>query len=360
MAGGDDSSQEKSEKPTPKRLRDARKKGQVAKSKDLETVVVFIGAFACIAFFGSMMWASMKEVMEKAFHLVDHDPVPSEMYALGKSALISVAKSSAPFLLGLFLISAIVGFFQVGPIFSFETLKPQLNKLNAIENLKNMFKMKTVVELVKNIFKMVIVGMIAYYIIKSMMAPFLLTVTSPIEVAAKVGNLMVTKFMIRFILFFMLIAVIDIYFQRKEFMKNLMMSKEEVKREYKEDEGDPHIKHQRKQIHQEMAMGDAKQAVKGADAIVTNPTHLAIAIKYDKKDMMAPQIVAKGQRMYAEFIKELAKEYDIPVVRNVPLAWALIEMEVGDDVPEKLYVAVAEILTFVYRLKQERESKVSE
>lgn len=353
---GNDSSQEKSEKPTPKKLRDARKKGQVAKSKEVETVAVFIGAFACMAFFGGMMWAAMKEVMEMAFKMVDHDPVPSEMYDLGKAAFFSIAKASSPFLLGLFLIAGLVGFFQVGPMFSLEVLQPQLNKLNMIENLKNMFKMKTVIELVKNIFKIVVVGFIAYSVIKSMFGPFLLTVTSPIEMAAKVGNMMIVKFMIRFLIFFILIAILDTYFQRKEFMKNLMMSKEEVKREYKEDEGDPHIKHQRKQIHQEMAMGDAKQAVKGADAIVTNPTHLAIAIKYDKKDMMAPQIVAKGQRMYAEFIKELAKEYDIPVIRNVPLAWALIELEIGDDVPEKLYAAVAEILTFVYRLKQERES----
>ncbi len=168
-------------------------------------------------------------------------------------------------------------------------------------------------------------------------------------------GMIIVKFLVRFLIVFLLVAAMDIFLQRKEYIKNLKMSKDEVKREYKEDEGDPLIKGHRRQLHMEMAMGDVRQKVKNADAVVTNPTHLAIAIQYDKKEMIAPQVVAKGQRLFAEIIKEIAKENDVPIIRNVPLAWALIELEIEDEIPEKLYVATAEILTFVYKMKEERE-----
>ena len=135
----------------------------------------------------------------------------------------------------------------------------------------------------------------------------------------------------------------------------MKMTKDEVKREYKEDEGDPLIKGQRKQLHQELAMSDVAQQVSKSDVVVTNPTHIAVAIKYDSAEAVAPEIMAKGQRLYAQHIRELADQHDIPIMRNIPLAWALIELEVGDEVPEHLYQAVAEILAFVYRLKAEKE-----
>lgn len=351
------SSQEKSEKPTPKRLRDARKKGQVAHSKDLETVMIFLAAFAVIAVSVGYMSNQFKELMDVAFKAVSHgDPQMDEVYHIGKMAFFTAIKASAPILGVLMVVAALVGFLQVGPVFSLEPLKPQLKKLNMIENLQNMFKPKTFIELFKNIFKIVVIFLIAYLVLKSMLEPFLLTVTVPLEGASRLGGMVLTRFLIRFLIMFMLIALLDLVVQRKEYTKNLKMSKEEVKREYKEDEGDPLIKGQRRQIHQEMAMGDARQNVKKADAVVTNPTHLAIAIKYDKNEMVAPQIMAKGQRLYAEFIKDLAKEFDVPIIRNVPLAWSLIELEIGDEIPEKLYVATAEILTFVYQLKEEKKS----
>lgn len=355
MAQGD-SSQEKTEQPTPKRLRDARKKGQVFHSKDLDAVLALVAIFAAIAFSHSFMSSRLKELMDAAFKVISRpDLGVDDIYQLGELAFMTAIKVSAPVIATAFFTALLVGFAQVGPVFSMDPLMPQLKKLNMIENLKNMAKPKTLFELLKNIVKLVVIFLIAYSVVKGMLEPFLLTVTTSLEGAAKLGSMVIVRFMIRFLILFLIIAILDLMIQRRDYIKNLKMSKEEVKREYKEDEGDPLIKGHRRQLHQEMAMGDTRQKVKNADAVITNPTHLAIAIQYDKKEMMAPQIVAKGQRLFAEYIRQLAQEYDVPIIRNVPLAWSLIELEIDDEIPEKLYVTVAEILTFVYKLKEERE-----
>jgi flagellar biosynthetic protein FlhB len=352
-----DSSQEKTEQPTSKRLREARRKGQVFKSKDLEAVAVFIGVFAGIAMTHDYMSSSLRSFMEEAFRTIAKGELTgADIYGVGKMAFLTMIKVSFPVVGIAMLMAAIVGYLQVGSVFSMEPLKPQMKKLNAIENLKNMFKPKMLVELVKNLIKLAVIFFIAYSVLKGMLEPFLLTVSAPIEGTAKLGSMILVKFFVRFLIVFLLVACMDLFLQRKEYIKNLKMTKEEVKREYKEDEGDPMIKGARRQLHMEMAMGGGTpQKVKNADAVVTNPTHIAIAIKYDKNDMVAPTVVAKGQRLYAEYIKDLAKEYEVPIIRNVPLAWSLLELEIDDEIPETLYVAVAEILTFVYKMKEERE-----
>ncbi|MBI2981510.1 MAG: EscU/YscU/HrcU family type III secretion system export apparatus switch protein [Deltaproteobacteria bacterium] len=349
------SSQEKTEQPTPKRLRDARKKGQVFKSRDLETVVVLIAAFAVLFFTRSYVAGELRRLMELVFKEVGHSEFDMGLInQLGFVSMMTLVKVSAPFLMTVVFVAALVGFLQVGPVFSIEPLKPQTKRLNAIENLKNMLKPKILFELAKNIFKVVVVFLIAALVIKGMLEPFLLSVTVSLDGASKLGGMMLVRFLLRFFIFFLMLAVLDLMMQRREYIKNLKMTKEEVKREYKEDEGDPLIRSQRRQLHMEMAMGDVRQQVKNADVVITNPTHLAIAVKYQKEEMVAPQVVAKGQRIFAEFIKELAEEYEIPIVRNIPLAWSLIELEIGDEIPENLYLAVAEVLTFVYKLKQQK------
>ena len=351
-------SQEKTEDATPKRLRDARKKGQTYKSKDLETVMVLIAAFGSLVVSRSMMWRELKNLMELTFKSIGKSEITLSLISqLVQASLITLIKVSLPVLATVTLVAALVGFLQVGAIFSVDPLMPQTKRLNAIENLKNMFKPKIFFELAKNIFKIVLVFLIAYFVLKGMLEPFLLSVTVPLEGSAKLASMVIVRFLIRFFIFFIMIAILDLMMQRREFMKNLKMSKEEVKREYKEDEGDPLIRSHRRQLQMVMAMGDVRQQVKSSDVVITNPTHLAIAIKYNKEEMTAPQIVAKGQRLFAEHIRELAKEFGIPVVRNIPLAWSLIELEIGDEIPESLYYTVAEILTFVYRLKTDQEGK---
>ncbi len=352
-----DSSQEKSELPTPKRLREARKKGQVAKSRDMEGVMVLIACFAVIGFTWSHIVGELKNLMTESFRTAIMPEVRiDQVYQMGRLALFTLIKVCLPILGAGVIMAALAGFLQTGAVFSMEPLKPQMKKLNAIENLRQMFKPKILFELAKNIVKMVVIFLIAYTVLKGMLEPFLLTATTDLEGASKLGGMIVIRFLIRFLIVFLLVALSDLVMQRKQYIKNLKMTKEEVKREYKEDEGDPLIKSARRQLHMEMAMGDVKNRVKNADAVVTNPTHLAVAIRYDKDEMIAPQIVAKGQRLFAEYIKEIAKEFDVPIIRNVPLAWSLIELEIDDEVPEKLFIAVAEILTFVYRLKEERRT----
>ena len=153
-------------------------------------------------------------------------------------------------------------------------------------------------------------------------------------------------------------AVMDFFYQKWQFKKDMRMTKDEVKREYKADEGDPQIKSARKQIHFELAMQGGVQEVKNADAVVTNPEHLAVAIRYDEEEMNAPRVIAKGQRLWAQKIIEMAKANNIPIMRNIPLAHALNRLEIGEEVPEELYEAVAEVLVFVQRLSEEQQSSL--
>ncbi len=347
--------QEKTEEATPKRLRDARKKGQVARSRDLNTIVILIAAFALIIFMRGYMGEQFKNLLTSHFDAISRQEITNElMFIMARESFISYIKIVAPFLGAMALVALAIGFFQTGPIFSGEPLKPQTKRLNAIENFKNMFKMTTFVELLKNIAKIVVIFWIAYLVIVDSLREVVLTVSSTPEKSMQVGSHIVAMFLAKVFVVFIIIAFIDFMVQRWQYKKQLRMTKEEVKREYKQDEGDPLIKSARRHLHRELAMSDVREQVKTSDVVVTNPTELAVAIKYDDKEMVAPQITAKGQRLFADMIRELADEYGVPIVQNPPLAWTLIEMDVGDEVPEEIYAAVAEILVYVYRLKEQK------
>lgn len=349
------SSQERTEDATPKRLRDARKKGQVARSRDMNTIVILIVAFALIAFMRGFIGDELRSFMQSNLDLVARKDLSIEVLFLeGRRSFETYLRIVAPFLLIMTVVAAAVGFLQTGPIFSGEPMKPQMKRLNVVENLKNMFKVTTFVELLKNIAKMSLIFLLAYLVIVDSLREVVLTVTATPQQSSLVAARLVAVFLVKVFIVFIIIAIIDFMVQRWQYKKQLRMTKEEVKREYKQDEGDPLIKSARRHLHQELAMSDTRQAVRSADAVVTNPVELAVAIKYDDKEMVAPQVVAKGQRMFAEMIREIAEEFRIPIVENPPLAWTLIELDIGDEVPDELYAAVAEILVFVYRLRKER------
>jgi flagellar biosynthetic protein FlhB len=349
--------QEKTEEATPKRLRDARKKGQVARSRDLNTIVILICAFALIAFMRGYMGEQFRALFQSNFELAAKgDITPEILFLTGQKTFMSYVKIVAPFLAVIVVIAFAVGFFQTGPIFSGEPLKPQPKRLNAVENLKNMFKITTLVELLKNIAKMSLIFYIAYTVIADSLREVVLTVTSTPEKSMQVGSHIVVSFFIKVFVVFIVIAIIDFMVQRWHYKKQLRMTKEEVKREYKQDEGDPLIKSMRRHMHRELAMSDVREQVRTSDAVITNPTEVAVAIKYDEKEMMAPQIMAKGQRIFADTIREIAEEFGIPIISNPPLAWTLIEVDIGEEIPEELYTAVAEILVYVYRLREQKDS----
>ena len=188
--------------------------------------------------------------------------------------------------------------------------------------------------------------------VKDHLREVVMTVTTDLPQSVQVAGVLTTSFMVRIFVIFIAVAILDVMVQRWNYKKQLRMTKEEVKREYKQDEGDPLIRSARRQLHQELAMGDVRQAVSVSDVVVTNPTELAIAVKYDDKEMMSPQVMIKGERLFAQTIRTVAEELKIPVVRNVPLAWSLIELEVGDEIPEDLYAAMAEVLVVIYRMRE--------
>lgn len=357
---GQDSSQEKTEDATPKRLREARKKGQVAKSRDLNTVFVFVIVFIVIAFGSEYFATQLKLSMELAFGRVAKGNLQrSDLLEIGTQMLWVLVKVLGPILLAGVASGVMINMFQVGAIMSVEPIKPKLEKLNPIEGVKNMFKMVTFIELLKNIAKMSLVIFLAWHTIDNYMREILLTSSIRVEQSLGLTSEILYTFLVKVCVVFFIIALIDMAVQRWNFMKNMRMTKDEVKREYKEDEGDPQIKGERRRLHREMVFGDVKRNVKQADAVVSNPTHVAVAIKYDREEMAAPEVLVKGQRKFAEMILEIARDEGVPVIRNIPLAWSLLQVEEGDAIPEDLYEPVAEVLCLVYEMQENQASQTT-
>lgn len=360
MAAGQDS-QEKTEDATPKRLRDARKKGQVAKSRDLTTVFVMIVVFITIAVSAQWITGEFRQLMHATFTLVEKNPLTgSDMMEIGRMAIVVLAKVLAPILIAGLVSGAIIGFLQVGPVFSTEPLTPKFEKLNPIEGFKNMFKMVTFIELIKNILKIALVIYLAYHTINNYLEEILLSSKVGIIDSVSMTGEIIYSFFVKVSVMFFAIALVDMGVQRWNFMKNMRMSKDEIKREYKQDEGDPHIKGERRRLHREMVFGDARKNVKKSNAVVSNPVHVAVAIRYEREEMAAPEVTIKGQRKFAEMILQIAREEGIPIVRNIPLAWSLLKVEEDTPLPEDLYEPVAEVLAFVYEMQQAESKKAIE
>lgn len=355
-----ESSGEKTEDATPKRLREARKKGDIPKSKDLTMVFVLVAVFVTISVTAEYMAGEMKDLMAEAFSLVGKDIQSHDILMIGELALVSFFKVMGPIFIAGMLAALIVNFMQVGALFTTEPLAPKFEKLNPIEGFKNMFKMQTLIELFKNLLKLIVVIYIAYSTIGKYLDTILLSSkVSMIEVVSLTGEI-VYSFFIKVAAIFLIIAAADMGIQRWNYNKKHRMSKDEIKREYKQDEGDPHIKGERRRLHRDMVFGDAKKNVKKADAVVSNPIHVAVAIQYDRANMGAPEVLIKGQRKFAEMILQIAREEKVPIIRNIPLAWSLLQVEEGDAIPEDLYEPVAEVLSLVYQLKEDQKSQASE
>jgi flagellar biosynthetic protein FlhB len=249
-------------------------------------------------------------------------------------------------------------FLQVRALFTLDPLVPKLEKLNPIEGLKNMFKAKQLVELIKSMLKISITGYVVFGVVKDSLALVVGTVHGDAAMTLLVLGELVYRVAVKVALLYFLFAIFDVWFQGHSFKKDMMMTKDEVKREYKESEGDPHHKAKRKELHQEILESAAMENVKSADVVVTNPDHIAVAIRYDKANDQAPRVIARGYDSRAQAIKQLAREGDVAILRNVPLAHALVRVEIGDEIPEDLYDAVAEVLNFVYGLKNPQVAAV--
>jgi FlhB-like protein len=247
-------------------------------------------------------------------------------------------------------------------MFTLKPITPDIKKINPVNGIKNLVNKKKLVELVKTTLKFVVIGYLSYIALRDAMRDVVLIVRSELFIGLRVIGSIVWDFCIKIGGVFIVIAAADAFYQKKRYIKENMMSKYDVKQEYKQSEGDPHHKAARKQFHQEILNSAAPANIKNADVVVRNPHQIAVALKYDKEGDSedgkgAPKVIAKGERIWADQILEAAKRYGVPIVRNVPLAQALNKLEIDEEIPEELYEAVAEVLNFVYQLAEEQRKK---
>lgn len=344
---------EKTEKATPKKRQDSRKKGQVAKSQDVNTAIVLFAAFFLMFFLGE----SMKNIVLDLFRISFNEYIGMPLTeASVQTIFIQMVLKSAYLVIpvmGAALIGGILSnYIQVGFLFSTETIHFKLSKINPISGFKRIFSWRALVEFIKSILKISIVGFVVYLVVSTRFDDILILSQKSIDDAlATIANIVVVTGLIVSIVL-LILAVLDYFYQKYDFEKNIRMSKQDLKDEYKNIEGDPLIKSRIKQRQREMAMQRMMQEVPNADVIITNPTHYAIAIKYDESKTDAPFVVAKGVDFIAQKIKLIAKENDVVMVENRPLARALYDQtEIGQVIPEDFFKAVAEILAFVYKTK---------
>lgn len=345
--------QEKTEDATPKRKQEARKKGQVAKSVDLNSAFVILAACFAIKLLGSFIYDELTAFMRFMFaHFSTADLTVVDIQQLFINLGLVFLKTAMPLMAVILVISLAINVLQVGVMFSFEPLTPKLDRINPISGFKRLFSLRSIVEAAKAIFKIVIISYFVYRFIMRESGQILQLIRVDLEDSMRIASSLVFELTVQIGAVILIMAAVDYFYQWWEHTKSLRMSKQEVKDEFKQVEGNPQIKGKIKERQRAMAMRRMMQEVPKATAIITNPTHFAVAVKYEKA-MPAPEVVAKGQDFLAERIKTLARENGVAVVENKPLARALYAtVEVGEAIPPELYQAVAEVLAHVFRLKK--------
>jgi flagellar biosynthetic protein FlhB len=343
MSESKESFQDKSEEPTAKRKSQTRKEGNVAKSMEINSSLILITGLLCLTIWGGMIFNHIIEVDKFIFSQIGQiqittDVLPGYLYS-GFRIIVSIL---IPIMIPIVIVGILANILQFGWLFTLKTLKPKLDKLNPIGGFKKLLSKRSGVELLKNILKIIIIGWIGYSIVAGLtdeMIPLMDQTPWAIYLwickgAAKVG------FYIAFAIF--ILSIFDLLYQRWHHHDELKMTKQEVKDERRQSEGDPKVKAKIRQIQFKTA---------------PNPTYIAIALKYDVDMMSAPTVIAKGKRLLAEKIRDIALVQDIPIVEEPPLARELYKLvEVGQEIPGNLYQAVAEILAYVYNLREENEA----
>jgi type III secretion protein U len=343
---------EKTEKATPKKLRDARKKGQVAQSQDFPAAITYIAAIALTLFFASFLFDQLGAFMYKLLKIAPTTDVVQTAPFFLKEMINVILICSMPIAGIVALLGTLVGFLVVGPTFAVEVFKPNFKKFNPIDNIKQKFKMKTLVELIKSVIKIFGAAYLIYLAVKGEIGLLIMTAGMPPMGAAMVFKTILIKVIVWTGIFFILVAVADLFYQRKTFSKEMKMEKFEVKQEYKDLEGHPEIKSKRRQLAQEIAYDEGTSQIRRARTIVTNPHDIAIAIGYEPEKYAAPWIIAKGTENKARAMILIAEKYNIPIMRNVPLAHQLLdEGEVSKFIPPSTYEAIGEILLYLESLK---------
>ncbi|MFZ7095273.1 type III secretion system export apparatus subunit SctU [Luteimonas dalianensis] len=337
--GGD-----KTEKPTPKKLRDARREGNVAKSKDLTSTVLVMGWVAGAWMMMGMMGARLGELFDRSLGAVSQ-PFFQVLPQLGWLALQTLLWLVLPLMLLALLLGVLVEFLQIGPIATFKKMTPKLDKMNPVEGIKKMFSMDNLIELIKSVVKCAAMIGIGYIVLKGMLERLMmLPHGNPSAMAGAVWH-GIKWIMVWTVVVFFFVAALDVWYQKFSYTKKLRMSRRDIKREVKENEGDPYVKQRRKQLHQEWAQQNMLSSVRKSNVVVTNPTHIAVALQYEQGETELPVVVAKGEGAMAELIKKTAEEAGVPILQNVPLARGLNEkVELDDYISTEFFDAVAEVL----------------
>ena len=346
---------DKTEKPTPKKKKDAREKGQVLKSNDINTAFILLAMFAVLKFFGSYTVNKIELMLSTYLTGFNYngDVLPIDnLRTLFINSSLTLFTAIFPILLASVIASLLINYLQVGFLLSTKALKPDFGKINPISGMKRLFSIRSLVELLKSLLKSFIIGYLVYNEVKKCFNSFPMLMNSDLYTSLKyiVDLTMGISFKVGLAL--LILGAFDFLYQWWDHQKQLRMSKQEVKEEYKQSEGDPKIKSQIRQRQQQMGMMRMMNDVPKADVIIVNPTHFAVALKYDEKKARAPIVLAKGQDFVALRIKEKARENKIKIIENKPLAQALFaSVEIGEQIPQEFYVAVAEILAEIYAIK---------
>ncbi|MEW6386690.1 MAG: flagellar biosynthesis protein FlhB [Thermodesulfobacteriota bacterium] len=345
--------QDKTEKPTPKRRAEARKKGQIPRSRDLSAAVVLLTGFVILALYSPNLTRKSMELFRASLAglgagLVTTTNIPFFYWHFSST----LASFLAPVMLGLVVVSVLVNYAQGGWVLSTEMITPKLERLQFLSGFKRLFSPNSLVMLVKNLAKVVLIGWVVYLILKGEILALLpLLYQDPGQILIYLGSTGL-RVAIWIIVALVAIGALDYVYQRWRMEKSLKMTKQEVKDEFRQTEGDPKVKARIKSIMRDMAAKRMMAQVPKADVVVTNPTRLAIALRYDNATMMAPEVVAKGRGFVALKIMDVAREAGVPLVENRDLARSLFRLvEVGDSIPTSLYRAVAEVLAYIYSLK---------
>lgn len=346
--------EEKTEAATPHRQKESRDKGQVARSSDLNAAIVVMAVIVSLYGFSGYIVGNVTEYIQHIFsNEISATLSSAQFFNVYKLSLVFFLKIMAPIFAAAIIFGVLINILQVGMVIAFEGITPKLTNINPIEGFKRIFSKKALFEFLKTLLKVLVIGLITYNLIQEAL-PQILGLLN-IELVSSTDYLIKLAFRIGITAIgaFLVIAVLDFVYQKWEFGQSLRMSKDEVKKEMKQNEGDPLIKSRIRQKQRLMTMNRMMQSIPEATVVVTNPTHLAVALKYDDKVMDAPQIVAKGAGYVAEKIKEKAVEYKIPIIEDKPLARSLYKVsEIGDFVPVELYQAVAGLIAAIYSLRK--------
>ena len=353
--------EERTEEATPHKREKVREEGRVCMSKDLNAAVGIITALLGLAMLGTLTWGILSGLIRFMITFIGEGTILKDgwFYYVSWEALKDYFSAWLPLGALIVLFSTCTVIAQVGFAITGEPFGPKFDRLNPITGMKKIISMRSIVELLKGLLKASIFAVMIYTAIRNYLPVSSKTMQMPLETGSIQFWDMLWNLAMRLALMLLVMAFADYFYQKWDFEKSIRMSKKEIKDEYKQMEGDPQIKSKIRQKQREMAKQRMMSEVPKADVVITNPTHIAVALAYDRKVMGAPQVLAKGGDYLAKQIRDIAGANFIPIIENRPLAWALyLNVEVGEEIPEDLYRGVAEVLAMVYKLKREKEKSV--